>query len=128
MFAKVVLFCGFGVLNLFGMRFGFGSISCARRSGVVLAAAANQVSQVSSRSLLSVPLTLWGMIGQQDGLQYNWSWVGLYSTAFPLLLHMLLSLSLCLSHRDTPSDTPAQKRRGRCLRPVFDPVCSDVTR
>lgn len=43
MFAKVVLFCGFGVLNLFGMRFGFGSISCARLSGVVLAAAANQV-------------------------------------------------------------------------------------
>lgn len=54
MFAKVVLFCGFGVLNLFGMWFGFGSISCARRSGVVLAAASNQVIFLSFLSVSAV--------------------------------------------------------------------------
>lgn len=56
MFAKVVLFCGFGVFNLFGswMQRGFGSISCARRSGVVLAAASNQVIFLSFLSVSAV--------------------------------------------------------------------------
>lgn len=60
-----------------------------------------------SLSLLAGLLTHWRMTGQQEGLQYNWSWAGLHWTACLLLLHMVPSFSHITTHTHTHTHRPA---------------------
>lgn len=59
-----------------------------------------------SPSLLAGLLTHWRLTGQQEWLQYNWSWAGPYWTARLLLLHMVPSLTHITTHTQIHIDTP----------------------
>ncbi len=65
-----------------------------------------------SLSLLAGLLTHWRMTGQQEWLQYNWSWAGLYWTAcLLLLLHMVPSFSHITTHTHTLPLSHCKKTR-----------------